>query len=282
MTSADLRHRLRHRLRDQLRQQLGDQLDQHQHRLEERRRPRAVERLCYVTGAVLIAAGLFHLGVFFVDGGPWTGPVSWRKPFTFGVSFGLTLIAVAWVTSYLRIGARARSVLLGLFAADCVLEVGGITLQAWRGVPSHFNRETPFDSAVATALAVGGVLLVVVLSTFAIASFRHRPEGPAGMPLALRTGFAVLLVGLLSGAAMIAYGVVVTRTDSQEAAYHSTEALKPLHGVALHAVLILPALAQLLTLTSWPADTRRKLVSSASAAYLTAVVGAGVWAVIQR
>lgn len=92
MTSADLRHRLRRRFRDQLRQQLGDQLrqqlDQHrrQHLLEKRRRPRAVERLCYVTGAALIGAGLFHLGVFFVDGGPWTGPVSWRKTFTFGVS----------------------------------------------------------------------------------------------------------------------------------------------------------------------------------------------------
>ncbi|WP_327325199.1 hypothetical protein [Streptomyces sp. NBC_01210] len=52
--------------------------------------------------------------------------------------------------------------------------------------------------------------------------------------------------------------------------------------MALHAVLVLPALAQLLTFTSWPADTRRKLVSAASAAYLTAAVGAGVWAGIQR
>ncbi|WP_406271491.1 hypothetical protein OHT93_20990 [Streptomyces sp. NBC_00191] len=243
--------------------------------------PRGAELFCYATGAALIATGLFHLVVFFADGGPWTGPVSWRKPFTFGVSFGLTLVAITWVTSYLRIGGRARCVLLALFAADCVLEVAGITLQAWRGVPSHFNRETPFDSAVATALAVGGVLLVLILTTFATASFRQRPEGPAGMALALRTGFSVLLVGLLSGAAMIAYGVVVTRTDSQEAAYHSSGALKPLHGVSLHAILVLPVLARVLAFTSWPGSTREKVVRAASAAYLLAVVAAGAWALLQ-
>src|SRR5262245_53149164 len=51
--------------------------------------------------------------VFAVDGGPWYGPVSWRNPVTFG------------------------TVLLLVFAADCAVEVGGITLQAWRRVPSH-------------------------------------------------------------------------------------------------------------------------------------------------
>src|SRR3954447_24908378 len=97
---------------------------------------RRVERVCHLIGAALIVSGLAHLAVFAVDGGPWEGPVSWRKPFTFGLSFGLTLIAVTWVASYLRMGARTRAVLLTLFAADCVLEVGGITLQAWRRVPS--------------------------------------------------------------------------------------------------------------------------------------------------
>jgi len=61
---------------------------------------RPIERVCYWLGAILAVAGLFHLVVFAVDGGPWYGPVSWRKPVTFGLSFGLTLITVAWVASY--------------------------------------------------------------------------------------------------------------------------------------------------------------------------------------
>src|SRR4051794_25484078 len=58
---------------------------------------RPVERVCYLIGAVLFAAGLFHLGVFAVAGGPWEGPVSWRKPTTFGLSFGLTLVTITGV-----------------------------------------------------------------------------------------------------------------------------------------------------------------------------------------
>ncbi|MEU6658647.1 hypothetical protein [Streptomyces sp. NPDC046821] len=247
-------------------------------RSAEKSRP--AERLCYATGAVLTFSGLAHLLVFAVDGGPWDGPVSWRKPFTFGVSFGLTLIALAWVTSYLRIGARTRNVLLVVFAADCVLEVGGITLQAWRRVPSHLNMESAFDTAVSMSLAVGGGVLVVVLSTFAVASFRRRPSGPTGMALALRAGFGILLVALASGAAMIARGVILTKTGHQEAAYHSTAPLKPLHGVSLHAVLVLPALAWLMSRTAWSERTRITVMRAAVAGYTAAVIAAGIWAAI--
>ncbi|WP_329532080.1 hypothetical protein OG568_16110 [Streptomyces sp. NBC_01450] len=241
---------------------------------------RPAERLCHATGAVLVLSGLAHLVVFAVDGGPWDGPVSWRKPVTFGLSFGLTLIALTWVTSYLRIATRPRSALLVVFAADCVVEVAGITLQAWRRVPSHLNMETGFDTAVSMTLAVGGGVLVVLLTVFAVASFRNLPAGPLGMPLALRSGFAILLVALASGVAMIARGVVLTRTGHQEAAYHSTAPLKPLHGVSLHAVLVLPALAWLLSRTPWSDRTRHRVMYAAVGCYAAAVLGAGVWAAL--
>ncbi|WP_329363608.1 hypothetical protein [Streptomyces sp. NBC_01483] len=243
---------------------------------------RPAERLCHATGAVLVLSGLAHLVVFAVDGGPWDGPVSWRKPVTFGLSFGLTLITLTWVTSYLRIATPRRSALLVVFAADCVVEVGGITLQAWRRVPSHLNMETGFDTVVSMTLAVGGGVLVVLLTVFAVASFRNRPAGPLGMPLALRSGFAILLVSLASGAAMIARGVVLTRTGHQEAAYHSTAPLKPLHGVSLHAVLVLPALAWLLSRTPWSDRTRHRVMYAAVGCYAAAVLGAGVWAALTR
>ncbi|MFJ8792414.1 hypothetical protein [Streptomyces sp. NPDC102462] len=242
--------------------------------------PRPVERLCHAIGLLLVVSGVVHLAVFAVDGGPWYGPVSWRKPVTFGLSFGATLIAITWVTSYLRIEPRLRAALLTVFAADCVVEVGGITLQAWRRVPSHLDMETPFDTAVSMTLAIGGGVLVVLLTVFAVVAFRHRPAGPPGMAPAVRAGFAVLLVALASGAAMIARGVVLTRTGHQEAAYHSTAPLKPLHGVSLHAVLVLPALAWLLSRTSWSERARRRTVAVAIGCYVAAVAAAGAWAVL--
>jgi hypothetical protein len=242
--------------------------------------PKGLYRLYRTTALLLLLSGLVHLVVFTVGGGPWNGPVSWRKPVTFGLSFGVTLLALIQVTSFLRIGPRLRTALLGVLAADSVVEVGGITLQAWRGVPSHLNMETPFDTAVSMTLAVGGGVLVALLTVFAVASFRHRPTGPAGMALAVRSGFAVLLMALASGAAMIARGVVLTRTGHQEAAYHSTAPLKPLHGVSLHAVLVLPALAWLLSRTSWSERVRRRIVAATVACYAAAVAATGVWAVL--
>lgn len=231
---------------------------------------RPVERVCRLLGAVLVAAGLFHLVVFAVDGGPWHGPVSWRKPATFGPSFGLTLITITWVASYLPIGERARGLLLGTFAADCLVEVGGITLQTWRGVPSHVNRETPFDSAVPTLLAVGGGVLVVVLGVPAVAAFRAAPSVPADMRPALRAGFATLALGLLSGAVMIARGVADVASGDQGQAYHDAGFLKPVHGVSLHGVLVLPAVARLMSFTGWDEARRTRAVALVTAGYAVA------------
>ncbi|GAA2603149.1 hypothetical protein SMC26_03355 [Actinomadura fulvescens] len=262
---------------------------------------RRVERVCYVLGAALMVAGVFHLAVFVVDGGPWEGPVSWRKPATFGLSFGLTLIAVTWVASYLPLGERLRDTLLGVFAADCLVEVGGITLQAWRGVPSHLNRETAFDSAVSTVLAAGGGVLIVVLGIMAVAAFRPiglpadlatgRPvpatdlpapaaDVPADLRLALRAGFVTLMIGLGTGAAMIARGVIEANTGTQETAYAVTGFLKLAHGVSLHGVLVLPALARLLAFIGWNEARRVRAVRLASGAYGVAIAAALVYSLL--
>ncbi len=158
-------------------------------------------------------------------------------------------------------------------------EVGGITLQARRRVPSHLNTRTPFDTAVSMTLAVGGGVLVALLTVFAVAAFRHRPAGPAGTALAVRSGFAMLLVALASGAATIARGVVLTRTGHQQEAYRSTAPLKP-HAVSLHAVLVLPAPAWLLSRTPWSEPVRARVLTGSALAYATAVVAAGVRAAL--
>src|SRR3954471_6848448 len=95
---------------------------------------------------LLVASGVLHAGVQLVVGGPWDGPVSWRKPTTFGLAFGVTLATLVWVTRFVAISAPARRRLLTLFGAACLLEVTVITVQAWRKVPSHFNTTTALDA----------------------------------------------------------------------------------------------------------------------------------------
>jgi hypothetical protein len=234
---------------------------------------RRVERVAYVVGLVLFVSGLVHVGILLVTGWTWIGPVSLRKAATFGLSFGLTLPSVAWATSYLRL--PARGLVLGVFIATCVVETVLISMQAWRGVPSHFNFATPFDTAVSTTLALGGGVIVLVGVVCTLAAFAGAAELAPSMALAVRTGLVVLLVAFATGAVMVARGVVEARGGQAQLAYDTAGSLKPLHAVAMHVVLVLPALAWLLAHTSWPEARRMRLVWVAvvADAVLTAVVG---------
>src|SRR5258706_12464672 len=153
-------------------------------------RGRSVERAAYVVGALLLVSGLIHLAILAIGGGTWTGPLSLRKPATFGLSFGLTLITVSWVASFLRLGDRARTILLAIFTVACVIETALVSLQAWRGVPSHFNLETTFDGVVARALAAGGITLAVIVPVLTPASFRTDSANPARPRRAVPAGLA--------------------------------------------------------------------------------------------
>jgi hypothetical protein len=231
---------------------------------------RRIEQICYLTGAALILVGVAHLGVALALPRPWDGPLSWRKPVTFGTSFGTVLITITWVSSYLRLAARTRTVLLGVFAADCVVEVAGITAQAWRHQPSHFNNVGVLNSVVAYSLAAGGVVLVATLGTFAVVALRGRIDAPPPMTRALRAGFALLLAGLAAGAAMIARGEALIGAGERTLAYQTAGFLKWFHAIALHAVLVLPALAWFLARTRLDEARQLRGVTIGVVAYLIA------------
>lgn len=231
-------------------------------------RPRLVERACYFLGALLIALGLAHLVVAALDPRPWFGPLSWRKPVTFGVSFGSVLISICWVTSYLRLTNRTRALLLGIFAADCLVEVTGITIQAWRHVPSHFNTSSVLDATIAFSLAAGGAVLVATLGTFAITAFRGRIDAPSPMRLALQAGFAFLLAGLAAGAAMIYRGERLIHSGHRGLAYDTAGYLKWFHAITLHAILVLPAVAWWLARTDRTEPAQRHTVMLVAGGYL--------------
>ncbi|MET7993486.1 hypothetical protein ABZU76_21560 [Amycolatopsis sp. NPDC005232] len=236
---------------------------------------RRVERVAYVVGAVLFASGVVNAVVLLASGGTWLGPVSLRKAVTFGLSFGLTLASVAWATSYVVLRPRARAGLLGAFVVACVAEVVLVTMQAWRGVPSHFNFETGFDTVVSMSLAAGGGVIVVTALGFTAAAFRSPGRMAPSMLVAVRFGLLVLMVALATGAVMIARGVVEARGGSPELAYTTAGSLKPLHAVAMHAILVLPGLAWLLRFTALPERARLRVVwlAVAADAVLTAVIG---------
>jgi len=218
-----------------------------------------------VLGAVMLASGIAHLPVWAVLGGPWEGAVTWRKPILFGISGGLTAISLGWVWSMLPM-RRVDVPLAAATAWALFVEVFLIDLQRWRGVASHFNRDTPLDSFLFDAMGALIVAVTLVIADLTLRLFLQRPAVTADMLLAARAGMLLLLVSCLLGIWVGMHGE--TRIDQGLDPTRLGVAGVPKfpHGVVIHAVQWLPALA-------WAA--RWAGITTASRVWLVATAATG-------
>jgi hypothetical protein len=172
-----------------------------------------------------------------VTGGPLEGDVSWRKPILFGEAFGLTCVSIAWFMTFLP-----RRPLLGwplAFALGIanIYEVFWVSMQQWRGVPSHFNASTPFDAALFAAAGVMIFFTAAVTLTVTVWSFLSLRASPS-LAWAIRCGLLLLLAGQMFGILIINHG---------SSTFGIAGNLKVAHALALHAAQLLPLLAWLLS-----------------------------------
>src|SRR5215471_16193046 len=234
------------------------------------------ERAGYVVGVLLMLSGLIHLVILSASGSSWEGPLSLRKPAMFGLAFGLVLITLVWVAAVVEMGGRTRTILLNVFTAACVIETALVSLQAWRGVPSHFNVTSPFDALVARVLAAGGAALVIVTFVLTFISFRSNANVHISMLVAIRAGLVALLATQITGALMIARGMRLVFGRNPQAAYAHGGMLKATHEVTMLGLLLLPLMAWLMSFTRWDERRRLVLVSIAIGGYcvLTGIVTA--------
>lgn len=215
------------------------------------------QRLGYACAVLLLLSGMFHLLVFLVDGGSWEGPVSWRKPVVFGLSFAITLATITWFMGFLRTRRVTGWLVVGAFAAASLAEVALITMQRWRGVASHFNETTAFDSAVFSAMGSLVSLLVLLTILVTVLSFRSV-DAPPSLAWAIRLGLVLMLLSQAVGVQMIVEGGNT---------FGASGALKVPHAVTLHAAQVLPALALVLAVSRFGERRRLQTVALGAAGY---------------
>lgn len=199
-----------------------------------------------------------------VDDRTLAGSPVWFKPFKFAVSFAAYALSLAWMLSLLprfrRTGWWAGTTVAVTGAIEMIL----ITGQAARGRRSHFNHETPFDSALFDAMAVTVVVLWAGALVIAVLLFR-TPQADRGLAMALRFGSVLSLAGAALGFRMArptpeqlaragdgapavvgAHGVGVTDGSGPSMALTGWETaggdLRIPHFVGLHALQVLPFL----------------------------------------
>ncbi len=229
-----------------------------------------------VLGAVMVASGLAHLPVWALLGGPWEGPVTWRKPILFGISGGLTSLSLGWVWSMLR-RRRGDVPLAAATAWALFVEVFLIDLQRWRGVGSHFNRDTPLDSFLFDAMGALIVAVTVVIADLTLRLLVRRPPVAADTLLAARAGMGLLLVSCLLGIWVGMHGEARIDQGLDPTRLGAAGVPKFPHGVVIHAVQWLPVIA-------WAAQ--RAGIAAAGRVWLVTLASTGsalflVYAVVQ-
>lgn len=188
--------------------------------------------------AVLAASAVTHIVVLLATGGGWEGAVSFRKPITFGISVALIMWTSGWVMDRLPDRPRIESILAVTLIASGLVEVALITVQAWRGVPSHFNVATPQDGAIFNLMAVAIGIFSLGLAALLVWALLQRP---ADRPtrLAVLAGMALVMTGLGLGSWIIGLGLEITeRLGHAPDTVYAGEAgvAKFPHAMALHGI----------------------------------------------
>jgi hypothetical protein len=215
------------------------------------------QKFAYACATLLLVSGAFHGLVFLIDGGSWEGPVSWRKPIVFGLSFGIMLMTATWMVGLMRMRKATGWILLGVLSVASVAEVVLITMQRWRGVPSHFNESTPFNE---TVFSIMGLLVTFVAAITVLVTIRSfwPMDAPTSLAWAIRIGLVLLLASQAVGVQMIAEGGNT---------FGAAGALKVPHAFTMHALQVLPALALLLVIAEFTESQRLEIIALAGVGY---------------
>ena len=161
----------------------------------------AIDRpLTALAAAMVPALGLYFAGLALDDRLVSGAPV-WLKPAKFAASIAIFSTTMVWIFSYLSDRPRLRRTVSRIATAVFAGEMAIITLQAWRGVGSHFNTATAFDMALFAAMGTGILLQTVTTIAVAIAAWR-QPFADRAVGTAIRLGLIITIVGSFTGGLM--------------------------------------------------------------------------------
>ena len=248
----------------------------------------------------LFAATLALFGVFFalgilVDPRLITGAPAWLKPTKFVVSFAVYSLTITWLLGLVRQTNLFKRLFVKFvgwsFVVVFTIETVGMVLQTVRGVRSHFNYATPFDTTVINVMAMAIFILWGINLLLAILLLFERFESSA-LAWGVRLGMVIALIGMMEGVLMVS-NVSAQQLEQMQAGdpitilgahsvgvedggaglpglNWSTEGgdLRAGHFVGMHALQVLPLLELFLSRRRFTALQATLLVWIAGAVYL--------------
>jgi hypothetical protein len=159
-------------------------------------RPLAV--LAIGTGVLAVVL----LAAMALDDRQLLGVSVWLKPWKFAVSIAIYALTVAWMVTLVGTGARLARAAATLAAVALGIEIAIITLQAARGVPSHFNTQTPLDATLFYVMGTSILAVWAATLVLALVLVGQRLDDRV-LAAGLGWGLAVSLLGMMLAVLMI-------------------------------------------------------------------------------
>lgn len=238
----------------------------------------AAQKLLFGSGSALFVSMIAHGAALAFSGGSIDGPVSFRKAITFAETLGLLCWSTGWLIPFLRLSRREAWLVSGSISGFALSEAFLMSMQVWRGVPSHYNFVTPFDGVVFSATGVGALGLTIVAAGLLWVSFR-RPGAPPSVLLSIRAGLAITLFGAAIGVLMSVNAGAAWQGPEQLGARYGANALghyigQPegtvggnlvlLHAFGVHGLQLVPLAGWLLGYAALSERQRTQLVAGLS------------------
>lgn len=197
----------------------------------------------------MLLSGCVHTILFLVWSQEWSSPISFRKPILFGFSTGLTLWSCLYVIQCFK-PTTADRFISTLLSSSLLIEVGLITLQAWRGTRSHFNEQGMLNFMIEQSMLGLIICASVIVAWITGQSFRrnayrfaYQTVGERALRLAIQAGMLFLLGSCLLGFLITYIGKLNQSQDLSPEIYLANGVLKFPHGAALHAIQVLVLIA---------------------------------------
>ena len=146
-----------------------------------------------------------------------------------------------------------------------MIEVALIDLQCWRGVASHFNRTTSFDSLLYDSMGVLILLVTCVVADLTLRLFRAPVDLAPDMLAAARWGMVLLAVSCGLGIWASVHGDLQAAAGLPPEIHGAAGVTKFPHGAVIHALQWLPMLAWGARRAGLPPRSREGLVWAATA-----------------
>lgn len=160
----------------------------------------SVNRSMTVFFYAMILSSVLTSIAFFLDprATAITGAPIWAKSAKFSISMAIYGLTALWIFGYDTLRPRLSRFILTASAWILGLELGLIYLQAFRGVPMHFNNSTPFDSALFGVMGTS-ITLFWFVNALGIGVLVAQNVPNRAFAWSLRLGLIVALLGMLQG-----------------------------------------------------------------------------------